>query len=105
MQQSIPLIRGQSVEAPNRGVELPRGALEQTHKTPSERLYGLPVKQIRTVVEAQLQALAWECHQTQGIMCGIVSADVGQAQARSPQPPRTVRRIVCEHHRRVEERA
>ena len=104
-QNGLALRGGKNVEAADGlfGV-LDRG-LQQPDEPLRQGLDALSIKQVRTVVEPQLQALARDGHEGEGIMGGVMAGDVGQAQASLSPRTAAVHRIVLKHHQGVEQLA
>ena len=89
------------------GVRVRNRGLQQPNQPLRQRLDAPPIKQIRTIVEPQLQAARpGTRQQAEGIMRGVMAGDVGEAQAVSlARKAGAVHRIVLKHHQRVEQLA
>src|SRR5204863_6471979 len=106
LQKLTPLSRRQKLQPADRNIRPRNRTLQKTNQPPPQRLNARPIKQVRSIIQSQLQPLARGDHQAQWVMCRVVPTDVAQPNARRrPRQAAMLHRVVLKHHQRVEQLA
>src|ERR1700751_4305492 len=96
----------QDVKVSDSLIGIGTGSLQKTDQTTADSLNAVRFEEVRTVLEAQAQALPRNRGEAQGRVSGIGPVDAGEAQAGDRLlKDASIERVVLEDDQRIEERA
>src|SRR5262249_30302890 len=106
VQDGVTLRRSENVEPADRLVGIARRRLEQANQTAGQSRHAGAIKQVRPIIEPQLQLLPWDHRKTYRVGWGIATLDAGEVQTIGGcGETAAIDRVVLEHHQGVEQLA